>query len=351
MKKKPLIGGASVLILLLMVLLLYYLPKWQTRAYNQTTFVMGTVFSISLEGKEDPTVELVNLGNSLERDLLSRRIETSEIARINASAGDPKGYPLSQEMEELLGTCLDISEKSGGAFDITLGTVIELWDIDGWASGERGDVEAFTPPGTDEIAKAMENCGYQKVRIADHRIYLPEGMILDLGAVGKGLYLDKCREMAKEDVRGIVSAGGSILTVGDKADGSDWKVGITNPFGEELYGTAFTKGYKCVSTSGNYERFVEYDGVRYHHILDPATGYPAWVVFDSNNELPDSSGTGIASVTIVSESGLLSDALSTACYVLGEDKGMELANTYDADILIIRNDGSHVTNSSAFKFQ
>jgi len=112
MKKNTLIAAVSVLILLGMITVLYYLPRWQNKTYNQTAFVMGTVFSFSLEGKEDPTSELLQLGNSLEKDTLSRRVKDSEIAQINASAGDENGYPLSEEMEELLTTCFDISKKS-----------------------------------------------------------------------------------------------------------------------------------------------------------------------------------------------------------------------------------------------
>lgn len=350
MKKNTLIAGASVLLLLLMVVVLYYLPRWQTKTYNQTAFVMGTIFNISLEGKEDPTGNLVSIGNTLERDMLSRRIESSEIAKINASAGDENGYPLSEEMEELLNTCFDISEKSEGAFDVTLGSLIELWDIDGWASGERGDVAEFVPPSEAEIAKALESGGYRKVRIEDHRIYLPKGMILDLGAVGKGLYLDKCKEETGETT-GIISAGGSILIVGEKPDGTGWKVGITNPFGDDLYATAKVEPYKCVSTSGNYERFVEYEGTRYHHILNPATGYPAWTHIGGSEEKStegEAKAAGIASVTIVSDSGLISDALSTACYVLGEKKAMELADLYEAEIMIIRNDGTSVQSGDSF---
>ncbi|MBE5844350.1 MAG: FAD:protein FMN transferase [Butyrivibrio sp.] len=346
MKKNTLIAAVSVLILLGMITVLYYLPRWQNKTYNQTAFVMGTVFSFSLEGKEDPTSELLQLGNSLEKDTLSRRVKDSEIAQINASAGDENGYPLSEEMEELLTTCFDISKKSEGAFDITLGALISLWDIDGWASGERGDAKDFRPPSKADISSALECCGYEKVRIENHRIYLPEGMIIDLGAVGKGLYLDKCRGELSGNINGIVSAGGSILTVGEKGDGSDWKVGITNPFEDGLYATAVLGSDKCVSTSGNYERFVEYEGVDYHHILDPKTGYPAWI--KDSEEDSDDQKVGVASVTIVSDSGLLSDALSTACFVLGEEKALELSAEYGAEIFIIRTDGSSATEGNHF---
>ncbi len=342
MNKKTITLAVSVFILALIGILLSNISKWQKGTYSNTSFVMGTVFSMELTAKEDPTLEFVKLANNLEKEKLSRRITSSEIAKINESAGNPEGYPLSSDMEKLLTACLDVSEKSEGAFDITLGTLIELWDIDGWAGGENGEASSFVPPTEEDIQNALSFCGYEKVKIEDHRIYIPAGMIIDLGAVGKGLYLDECKSIATEDISGIISAGGSVLPLGEKADGSSWKVGITDPFRSgELYGTIAVTGGKCVSTSGNYERFVEYEGKKYHHILDSKTGYPAWL---------DGDDSGIASVTVVSDSGLLSDALSTACYVAGEERAIALADEFSADIVIVGNDGSYRSNNSELSF-
>lgn len=170
----------------------------------------------------------------------------------------------------------------------------------------------------------MQNTGYERLEIAGDGIRLPVGMSLDLGAVGKGIACDRIRQYLEEkEVSGaVISVGGSILTFGQKPDGTNWQVGIVNPLQtEQTIGILSLNGQWCVSTSGDYERFVEVDDFRYHHILDPATGYPA--------------DSGVRSVTILCKSGILSDALSTACFVLGTEKGMELAESYGAEALFV----------------
>ncbi len=337
-------AGSVILLLCLAVIITF--KKSGINSYNQTAFVMGTVFQISIETTgEDPTPKLIEKGNELERNTLSWRIDDSEVARINSFAGNKDGYPLSEEMENILTKCFEISEYTDGDFDVTIGALTRLWDIDSWASGENGrDTEEFVPPSQEDIQRALKYCGYDKVRIHEHRIYLPEGMSLDLGSVGKGLYLDDCRRILEEDVQnksslregrseenayqsGIISAGGSILTCGKKKGTDDWNVGITDPFdSSQLYGSITVSENMCVSTSGPYERFVEYNGVRYHHILDPKTGYPA--------------ESDLESVTIVSEDGLISDALSTACFVGGAEKASDYADHYEADIFMIDDVGN-----------
>ncbi len=304
-----------------------------TETQRQTVICMGTVMEYQLtydaNAKERTLCSnWIERGETLERDFLSRRLDSSEIAAINASAGSEEGYELSSEMEDLLTLCLSISEASEGAFDITLGSLVTLWDLDRWA--EEGG-EGFVPPTPEEVEEAKSYCGYEKVSIRDHRIYLPEGMVLDLGAVGKGYYLDRCSENSSEKGlhSAILTAGGSVLTISQNGQ-KTWKVGIVNPFRESgVYGILTFEGKHFVSTSGDYERYVEYDGIRFHHILDPATGYPA--------------DSGVRSVTIISDNGTLSDALSTACFVLGEEKGMELARKYGVDAIFILDNGEYVS--------
>jgi len=153
-------------------------------------------------------------------------------------------------------------------------------------------------------------------------------MQLDLGAVGKGIACDEVKMfLEKQDnVKGaIISVGGSVLTYGEKDDGTEWKIGIQHPREQgESIATLKLPGSLVVSTSGDYERYVETNGVRYHHILDPKTGKPA--------------DSGVISVTIISESGILSDALSTACFVLGKDAGLNLAQAFDAEAFIVDSD-------------
>lgn len=298
---------------------------------------MGTVIqqSIYKVGEDaDETGEIMDIIRGLEEKLLSRRLETSEIYAINRSAGNPEGMNVSEELAQTLRQCLEVTERSDGAFDVTLGPVIKLWDIDGWAAGlQDGEFQA---PSAGELALALSSCGSQKMRLEQGangtKLYLEEGMEIDLGAVGKGLALTEILAYLEDhqDISGaVISVGGSVLTYGEKPDGTSWRVGVADP-GEPStnLGVIVLEGQWCVSTSGDYERYVEAGGVRYHHILDPVTGCPA--------------DSGLRSVTVVSKDGQLSDALSTACFVLGQEKGMALAKFYDAEALFVTDGGSIV---------
>ena len=296
---------------------------------RSTDTAMGTIIQQTVyagENGQEVTEDILRQISDLEKDTLSRRMESSEIYQINALAGAEGGTELSGPLQEMLEQSLSVSEASDGAFDITMGSVVELWDIDEWAGMDSEDYEL---PTEKEILDALNNTGYEKIVLQNNRIFLPAGMQLDLGAVGKGIALDEIRSFldGREDVSGaVISAGGSILTYGKKPDGTSWKVAVVNPLNPaESIGYLSVEGKWCVSTSGDYERYVEKDGVRYHHILDPATGYPA--------------DGGVSSVTILSENGLLSDALSTACFVLGEEKGSRLAEQYGVEALFVNHEG------------
>ncbi len=298
---------------------------------QNTDTAMGTVVQQNLyvrSGGEKEAEEILKLLRVLEEQQLSRRLEGSEVWNVNAAAGSEEGCPVSPELEALLEDCLSLWKQSEGAFDVTLGEVVALWDMDGWASGEREGV--FTPPDEEALQDALGRCGSGRLELAEGRLFLPEGMKIDLGAVGKGAALDCLLGYLAENEKitgAVISVGGSVLTYGEKPDGSPWKVGIRDPRDSSAnMGVLTLEGQWCVSTSGDYERFVEVDGVRYHHILDPATGRPA--------------DSGTAGVTVLSRSGFDSDALSTACFILGPEKGMKLAERYGVEVLFVGTDGS-----------
>lgn len=309
--------------------------------YSSVCVLMGTFFSASF-GVEGGTKaskvwdDFVSAGEELEQQKLSWRNAETEIAKINCSAGDNDGYLLSEDMEEIISICLELSERTDGAFDISIGNLTRLWNID--EAAENAD--AFILPSQSSIDDAIEHGGYKNIAIKDHRIYLEEGTLLDLGAIGKGVFLDRAMEAVLPQTRfAVLSAGGSILTFGQKANKNPWNVAIVDPFdSSKTVDSLKLAGNYFVATSGSYERFVDYEGRRYHHIINPKTGYPA--------------DSGIVSVTVVmparragneknsDHTGLLSDALSTAIFVLGEAEGIELALEYGAEIMIVREDGS-----------
>ena len=318
--------------------------------YMDTDIAMGTVIHqniYSVTEDETATEEILVLIRTLEHETLSRRLEESEVCRINRYFGadsgqDGQSLQISEEMGLVLENCLRVWESSRGAFDVTLAPVIAIWDIDGWAGGTREGT--FEAPKQQEIEQALEYCGSGGIELRElptgYEIRLPKGMELDMGAVGKGIALDEIESwlMQRENITGaVISVGGSILVYGSKPDKSRFKVAITNPSD-----TASTIGYLslegtwCISTSGDYERYVEIDGVRYHHIIDPATGYPA--------------DSGVRSVTILSDRGFLSDALSTACFVLGVDEGMKLAEEYDAEVLFVDKEGNIIMSEGMKKY-
>ncbi len=270
---------------------------------------------------------LQNITN-LEQKTLSWRLPSSEVYTVNASAGLESGISLSEDLREILAECLGVSLASDGAFDITIGKVVRLWDIDNWATAEASSDYAM--PGAEELQNSLQYTGYKKLKLQENTLFLPAEMQLDLGAVGKGIALDSLREYLAENeaVRGaVISVGGSVLTYGEKPDSEPWRVAVVNPTdtGKNL-GYLELRGQWCVSTSGDYERYVEVNGTRFHHIIDPATGYPA----DGD----------LSSVTVLTDDGLLSDALSTACFILGQEKGMELAESYGAEALLVDCEGN-----------
>lgn len=293
---------------------------------------MGTVISQTLYGKvaEEGTEEIIGLLTDLEQQQLSWRSETSEVFAINASAGREEGITISDAMADILENCIRVAEASEGAFDITIGEVVRLWDIDAWAGND--DVTGYSLPKQTMIEQRLETTGYERIVLKENTVILPSDMQLDLGAVGKGIALDEIRQYLSGNAGitgGVISVGGSIVTYGSKPDASPWRVGVVNPMNSATnIGYLELMGEWCVSTSGDYERYVEIDGVRYHHIIDPMTGYPA--------------DSGVRGVTILSKDGLLSDALSTACFILGADKGKALAERFEAEALFVEKDGTIV---------
>lgn len=309
---------------------------------------MGTIVSQRVDAGDEGeklTGQILKEITDLEEEILSWRLETSQVCQINSgsaealkkeaeqgktqSAAANYSIEISGELQGILESCLELAEASGGALDITIGEAARLWNIDTLAVMEPEEWEDYVLPSAEEIRRALADTGYEKVTLQGQKLTMEPGVQLDLGAVGKGAALDRvCTFLENHDeVQGaVISVGGSILTYGEKRNAEPWNVAVTNPFDtSKTIGYLALRGQWCVSTSGDYERYVEIDGVRYHHIIDPATGYPA--------------DSGVCSVTILTKDGLLSDGLSTACFVLGEEKGRKLAERYGAEALFVGKDG------------
>jgi thiamine biosynthesis lipoprotein len=270
-------------------------------------FAMDTYVSTKIHGFGAPDVseKIEETVHTLESSVLSRQEKDSYVSKLNKNHGGK----LSGNMDSYLETMLGIAEKSGGKFDFTLGALSDLWGF--------GDKPAV--PDAEKIKKTLALCGTDKIELEKNSVSFPKGMILDFGSVGKGIALDEISsELGASKIKeAVISVGGSILLYGER----EFTVGITDPAAENGYMAVLTLPECCVSTSGNYERFFEEDGKRYHHILDPETGYPV--------------DNGVVSVTVVSKSGIISDALSTACFALGINEGRKLAESYGCDTVFI----------------
>lgn len=256
---------------------------------------MGTYMTLTAYGESAEEALTISEDRIKELESLwSVTDENSDIYTVNQNGGIPT--EIHEETAEILQFALDMAHRTNGALDPTIFPVVTAW---GFISGE------YQIPAADELTGLLKNVDYEKVLLEENFVTLPDGMQLDLGAVGKGYTGDIIAELLKE--QGVTSAlldiGGNIQMVGRKPDGSRWRLGIQNPFGEGSLGILESED-SAVVTSGNYERyFVGEDGKQYGHIIDPSTGYPA--------------ESGLASVSIMAKEGKLCDALSTAIYVMG----------------------------------
>lgn len=248
-----------------------------------------------------------NEAQRLER-LLSRFLPESDISRINRSAG-VKREKISPETYETLSRAMEYSVITQGLFDITVGPLADLWDYK----------HALEPPADNKIELVLPLVNYNDLEldaVQKTAGLKNSGQSVDLGGIGKGFASDRFMEIFQEF--GVISAfsniGGNVSTLGNKPDGSPWRVGIRHPRLNGLLGAVAVTG-KAVVTSGDYERyFLDKEGRRFHHILNPITGYPA--------------ESGLVSVTVVADSAMTADALSTAVFVAGLERGSVLIEKY-----------------------
>ena len=274
-----------------------------------TDMLFDTVIKIQILDPADESI-LDGLKKLCEKydTMFSATNTDSELYKLNHANGQP--FTVSSETANLIQEGIHYSELSGGAFDLTIEPVSALWDF---------KADKPTVPSSDAIAQAVSHVDYTKVDIQDNTITLedPEAGI-DLGAIAKGYIADQVKTYLKKQgiKHAIINLGGNVDVIGTKPDGSKYNIGIQKPFDES--GEAITSvqlNDQTVVTSGIYERYFKKNGKLYHHILDPRTGYPC-----ENN---------LYSVSIITDSSTKADALSTTCFLLGYEKGMELIQSMD----------------------
>jgi len=300
----------KILLLLLSTLLL---TSCSSEPVQDTDFLLNTISTITIyEEKSDKKPnEIIDECFSICRDyenMLSKTIKTSEVSAINDAKG--ASVEVSVDTAELLNLALEYSKTTDGKFDITISPAADLWNF----TAENPKV-----PSDSEIAAAAEKIDYKNLEINGTSVTLNgNGTAIDLGGIAKGYIADKAKDYLIENgvTKAIVNLGGNIHVICPEDDETGFKIGIQEPFAPSgtLYGTVNLKNGSVV-TSGVYERGFEENGIRYHHILDTETAMPI------NN--------GLYSVTIIAPSSAHADALSTSCFALGLEEGLNLINKTD----------------------
>ncbi|MEW5816332.1 MAG: FAD:protein FMN transferase [Spirochaetota bacterium] len=276
----------------------------------KTEFLLGTTCTIKLYDRTTSAVFEKAFARIREIESeMSVTDERSELSAVNRAAGSAP-VPVSEDTFFVCSKAYEYSLKSGGAFDISIGPIVTLWGI---------GTEHARVPVPDEIRQRLSKVDYRKIVLNEKEgtLFLKEkGMGLDVGGIAKGFAADEVVKVLKADGinRGIIDLGGNIYAFGKKSPKQSWRIGIQEPGKERgsYIGIVEVENTSVVS-SGNYERFFIKDGVRYHHILDPKTGYPVQ--------------NGLTDVTIISRSSIEADALSTAVFVLGIERGFQLINS------------------------
>ena len=298
----------TVKLITYIVLLLMILSQTSCGKYEKTNdadksdrsfFAMDTYITVTAYGESsDKAVKAAEDKITALEKLWSVTDQNSElyIANHNGSA------ELSAETAELVRFALDMCRETDGALDMTLYPVLTAW---GFTTDEH-----HVPTDT-ELTALLESVGYERITLDGDTLTVPDGMQIDLGAVGKGYAGDLAvQELHNSGVTSaLLDLGGNIQTIGAKPDGTAWKIGVRSPYGDGSFATLVVKD-KAVITSGGYERYFEEKGEVYWHILDPETGKPAH--------------SGLLSVTVIGDEGRLCDALSTSLFVMGIDRAEQL---------------------------
>lgn len=302
-----------------------------TLVYTGDDFVMDTFLTQKIYDEDgEAVVRAVAQEMQQIEQQFSPYLSDSEIAQVNAQAG-LSAVPVSDTVFSVIKRCLSFSEETAGIYELTIGPLVQLWNITG---------ENPTVPTADAIGNALSYVDYRNVTLDEQMqtVYLDRpGVLLDFGATIKGYATEQgLRIMQEAEIGGgIISLGGNVAATGVKEDGTPFSIGLRDPqkTANDFFGILKVSD-QVISTSGPYERYFEQDGKRYHHILDPKTGYPA--------------ESDLQTVAVISADGLLSDFLSTYLFMMGKEYLLEHLEEADYHVIAIDTD-NRVHCSSALK--
>lgn len=291
--------------------------------------MLGSPFEVTAVAKDtvkaNQYIDLAVAEVKRIENLISDWIPASQISEVNRNAGI-EAIKVDAEVFDLVGRAIKISQITSGAFDISYASMDKVWKFDG---------SMKTMPTADVIKKSVAKIGYQNIILnkKEQTIFLKlEGMKLGLGGIGQGYIADKVKELllSKGCLSGIVNVSGDINAWGNQPDGKPWTVAIVNPLNKNKVFATFSLKDSAVETSGSYEKYVVFNGIRYSHIIDPRTGYPA---------------AGIVSVSVFAKQTEIADALATGIFVLGVEVGLDLINQMKGIECIIVDDKGKIHSS------
>jgi thiamine biosynthesis lipoprotein len=269
--------------------------------YSEELFAMDTYMTLTAYGEKSyqAVKEAIEEIKSLDNNISTGNADSEVTALNNVGEGI-----LSKDVAYLVEQSLQLYDTTEGLFDIAVYPIMEEWGF---------TTKNYKVPSGEKLAKLVECADLSKVKYDydTKEIILDDGMKIDLGGIAKGYTSSKIIEIFKKNgiTSGLVNLGGNVQVLGRKSDGSKWKIAIQSPYGEDDYLGILSIEDKAIITSGGYERYFEENGIKYHHIINPKTGYP--------------SDSDLVSVTIVSDNGTLADGLSTSLFIMGKDKAIE----------------------------
>jgi len=299
--------------------------------YKRTLKLMGSRFDITVVAKDpvegDVYIDLAISEITRIEKLISSWDPNSQTSEINRNAGI-KPVQVDVELFNLIQRGIGISKLTDGAFDISYASMDKIWKFD----------DSMTVmPSEESIQASVAKVGYHNIILdkENHTVFLKlEGMKIGFGAIGKGYAADKAKELLKSKsvVAGIINASGDMNTWGKQPNGKEWKVAITNPMNKNKVFALLPIQNGAVVTSGNYEKYVNFNNIRYTHIIDPRSGYPA---------------TGIISVTVFAPKAELADALATSVFVMGKEVGLNrIEQLPQVECIIIDDKGNIITSKN-----